>query len=111
MPSSADAPPRGVRAAKSDCNGGRVHDCLCRDVDDNLVKTGRPGKWAAIWFPFLHVALAVRRANDDRVIARFIGHPAVGRVPQRPGEIAAGVVNARFIPRFSVIKRARLMRC
>src|SRR5260370_36600529 len=68
------------------------------------MEAGHAGEWAAIRFPFLHVAFAIGRANDDRVIIRLIRHPAVMKAPERPREIAARVINIRGAPSFSVIE-------
>src|SRR5260370_8098098 len=68
------------------------------------MEAGHAGEWAPVFFPFLHVAFAIGRANDDRVIIRLIRHPAVMKAPERPREIAARVINIRGAPSFSLLQ-------
>src|SRR5882672_3157760 len=43
-----------------------------RYMYDDPMKPGHAGKRAAIFLPFLHVAFAIRGANDEGVVARRI---------------------------------------
>ena len=74
------------------------------NVDGDFMEAGHAREWASVFFPFLGVAFAIGRANDDRVIIRLIRHPAVVKAPERPREIAARVINIRVVPSFSVIE-------
>src|SRR5437667_8876051 len=71
-------------------------------MDDNLVKAGDAGEPTAIFFKFLHVAFAVGGADDEDVITCCIGRSF--RIPKRPREIAAGIINLGVTPGLAVIK-------
>src|SRR5207249_11447868 len=72
------------------------------DVDHNFMKSSHARVRAGIFFPFLHVALTVGRANDASVIRRFVRHPSTAYFPQRPCQTAAGVIKLNVVPSFAV---------
>src|SRR5712691_12821573 len=57
----------------------------------DFVKARHTGEPTTIFFKFLHIAFAVGGADDEDVITCCIGRPF--RLPKRPREIAAGVIN------------------
>src|SRR5450631_3147526 len=77
---------------------------LRSDVNDDFVKTGHARFERPVFVPFLHFAFTVSSANYDRVIAWLVRHPSSVRVPERPREIAASVVNICVSPDFSIVE-------
>src|SRR5213594_4233763 len=73
-------------------------------MHDDFVESRHAREWAAVFFPFLHGAFAVGGADNDSVVVRLAGHPAVACAPERPSEIAASVVDVGVIPGLAVVE-------
>jgi hypothetical protein len=67
-----------------------------------LVKPAHAGERAALFLKFLNVAVAVSGAHDERIIPRRGGRPL--GFPERPCQIAAGVINFRVISGVAVVE-------
>ena len=68
-------------------------------MHDNHVQARYTGKWTAILFPFLYVAFAVGRADHEDIVTCCIWHPFC--LPERPRQIAAGIINLSVAPRLA----------
>src|SRR5207248_10996103 len=65
------------------------------------MQAGCTGKWASIFFPFLHIAFSVGGPSDQHVVTCSIWH-AFG-FPKRPCQIAAGIIDLSAAPRFAAV--------
>src|SRR5437762_415437 len=65
------------------------------------MQAGCTGKWASIFFPFLHIAFSVGGPSDQHVVTCSIWHPF--GFPKRPCQIAAGIIDLSVAPRFAAV--------